>query len=387
MLLAFRTVQLHTRSRSVPNTTSFLCPARRCPFNDTSQVRHFSSDSQSQQAPPPPRRSASSVALALLVLALPSAYWYYDSRSKQALSITRFVPCPITHIQPLTPQTSIFTVALPASFAQPPPTHALTALYVAQPEIQIQRPFTPLYPLTPESTHVQLLVKRYDEKGAEMSQYIHRQQVGDELLLRGPEVTWHIDPDAKHLSFVRGLSLSAKGCTKYSRSYLFADCRRDGRHALCSACAPPAQLACIQPAFPLSPVRLLHKRPSFLRSGPAPALENIRSAVDAPLPAHQSRSLRGSSGWQARCVGHPASLASGRLQNARVRSRCVSLPCCVLVSKGERLLMTTTQPTKKDGRSSSGTCQSRSRQDGAYWRHAARFWGESRPSRQAVTCS
>lgn len=147
------------------------------------------------------RRSSASLYLAALALALPAVYYYSDYKERQTLSITRFVPCKITNIQPLTPQTSVYTVALP-KFATSPPSQALTALYVAQPEIQIQRPFTPLQPLTPSTNEVQLLVKRYDEKGAEMSQYIHRQAVGDDLLLRGPEVTWNIDLQTQHISFV-----------------------------------------------------------------------------------------------------------------------------------------------------------------------------------------
>lgn len=183
--------------------------ATRCPSRGLWQAsRNISSAAASSPRKSPRLRKSNCLIFgALALLSLPSAYFLYNaaSHNSQSIACSRFTPCTISNIQQLTPQTSIFTLDLPRAGFQPPgpPKHALTSLYVAQPEIQIQRPFTPLHPLQRDTRQVQLLVKRYDSAGAEMSQYIHRQRVGDQLLVRGPELTWSIEPNTKHITFVR----------------------------------------------------------------------------------------------------------------------------------------------------------------------------------------
>lgn len=181
-----------------------------CRLKSTASAKQAASRRLRQQQP-----SSALFLLAALSLSSIGGYLYYDywSSRDSAIAPFRFVPCKITNIHPLTPQTSVYTLSCPSGFLEDPPSKNLTAVYLAQPEIQIQRPFTPLQPIrSADDRELQLLVKRYDQLGAEMSQYIHRQRVGDELLVRGPEVTWFIDAAAKHITFV-SLSLISRGLT------------------------------------------------------------------------------------------------------------------------------------------------------------------------------
>lgn len=193
-MLGFR-LPLVSSVRCSPSPSTFK---QSCRFQSAASAK---SHHQLRQQQP----SSALLLLAALSLTSIGGYFYYDYSTSRdsAIASFRFVPCKITHIEPLTPQTSIYTLSCPSGFFEEPPSNTLTAVYLAQPEIQIQRPFTPLHPIrSADNRELQLLVKRYDQLGAEMSQYIHRQRVGDELLVRGPEVSWSIDPAAKHISFV-----------------------------------------------------------------------------------------------------------------------------------------------------------------------------------------
>lgn len=77
---------------------------------------------------------------------------------------------------------------------------AIQSLYIMQPEISIQRPYTPLNVEGFKGGELELVVKRYED--GEVSQYLHRRQVGDEVKVRGPVRTWKYDPSLKEIVFV-----------------------------------------------------------------------------------------------------------------------------------------------------------------------------------------
>jgi cytochrome-b5 reductase len=85
------------------------------------------------------------------------------------------------------------------------PIWRILSLFVREPTLQIERPYTPLYAdsLTgPRGAEpIQLLVKRYPD--GEMGKYVHSLQRGQGVGLRGPEVTWQ-DTQAKHLVLLVG---------------------------------------------------------------------------------------------------------------------------------------------------------------------------------------
>lgn len=68
---------------------------------------------------------------------------------------------------------------------------AIHTLYLAHPDIQVQRAYTPLYaaPLaSPSAASALLLIKRY--ASGEVGRYAHALRPGDEVWLRGPEKSW-----------------------------------------------------------------------------------------------------------------------------------------------------------------------------------------------------
>ncbi|KAK4701549.1 cytochrome-b5 reductase, partial [Phenoliferia sp. Uapishka_3] len=132
------------------------------------------------------------------ILAIGTATWYWATQEDPRLSEQKFVPLKITGVEKVNADTSIFKLALPKALL-PKEMYGgpILSLYVMQPDLQIQRPYTPLSfaPFASDgSTEVELLVKRYDT--GELSRWMHRLQVGDEVKVRGPVVTWDYRPDA-----------------------------------------------------------------------------------------------------------------------------------------------------------------------------------------------
>lgn len=142
------------------------------------------------------------------------------SNSQQSLSYSYFTPLTIRAIKQITSDSSVISLELPHellpdNFAYPEPPHTpLQALYIRQPELQIQRAYTPLNldcfqapdgddrsPNDGSNRSINFLVKRY--KDGEVSSYVHRQGPGDQLWVRGPVRTWTL-PEADELIFIAG---------------------------------------------------------------------------------------------------------------------------------------------------------------------------------------
>lgn len=112
-----------------------------------------------------------------------------------------FIPLKISSINALTDDASIIKLSVPS--ARVPKVSDLDAfsihhIYVKQPDLQIQRPYTPLTSSFlrsgPDSeSEISILVKRYAD--GEVSRWLHRLKVGDEVEIRGPLPTWRPPTD------------------------------------------------------------------------------------------------------------------------------------------------------------------------------------------------
>lgn len=150
--------------------------------------------------------------------------WTSDRSAKHVqrpLSYSYFTPLTIRAIKQITSDSSIVSLSVPKellpNFSEypDPPSTPLQAVYIRQPELQIQRAYTPLNldGFKVDAAHtsegstadgndtqsIELLIKRY--KDGEVSSYVHRQGPGDQLWIRGPVRTWTL-PEADELIFV-----------------------------------------------------------------------------------------------------------------------------------------------------------------------------------------
>ncbi|ORY90191.1 hypothetical protein BCR35DRAFT_299760 [Leucosporidium creatinivorum] len=171
---------LASRSSSFLARRVLLPSPRPAPQSRLLQTSSSARPSSSALKPKPsPLRAGATVVL----LALP-----------ERLSHHKFTPVKILSVTKLTPETSLFKLALPKELLDPtnPPYEAIQSLFVMQPDLQIQRAYTPLCaacfdPKGP--AEVDLIVKRYAD--GEASRYIHRLGPGDQIKIRGPVITWY----------------------------------------------------------------------------------------------------------------------------------------------------------------------------------------------------
>lgn len=67
---------------------------------------------------------------------------------RERLSPHHFTPLKVLSVEPLTPETSLYRLALPKALldpAHPPSPTAIKSLFVMQPDLQIQRAYTVRY--------------------------------------------------------------------------------------------------------------------------------------------------------------------------------------------------------------------------------------------------
>lgn len=152
------------------------------------------------------------MSLAAILAASGSGWLWFQKKTSKPLCYSYFIPLPLHSITKLNNESSIFELELPPSLLPdsalyPEPTDTpFQAVYIRQPELQIQRAYTPLSLdcfETPEQTQakrlIRFLVKRYHD--GEVSSYLHRLRVGDDVFVRGPVRTWTI-PEHDKLVFV-----------------------------------------------------------------------------------------------------------------------------------------------------------------------------------------
>ncbi|KOS14902.1 cyc2-cytochrome-c mitochondrial import factor [Malassezia pachydermatis] len=70
---------------------------------------------------------------------------------------------------------------------------AIYAYYIKEPTIQVERAYTPLFMMHKiDPTMLHFTIKRYGS--GELSRYLYRIPTGATVSLRGPELTWKLDP-------------------------------------------------------------------------------------------------------------------------------------------------------------------------------------------------
>jgi len=127
------------------------------------------------------------------------------------LSPDYFTPLKLLRKEKLNDHTSLFVLEVPPALRpHQNDGKAIKSVHVMQPELSIQRAYTPLSVAGFANGELELVVKRYAD--GEMSRYMHRQQVGDEIKVRGPVQTWLLDPTLEHIVFVSFLILLKKLC-------------------------------------------------------------------------------------------------------------------------------------------------------------------------------
>ncbi|GAA5934580.1 hypothetical protein JCM10213_002018 [Rhodosporidiobolus nylandii] len=189
----------------LPRTTTSLRAVLR-PSNPVSgslltPKRLASTSSTASNTPPPPRRRLLPV-LAASSLALLGGLYLYSTREEPAvLASDRWTPVKIQSVERLTPETSLFRLEVPRSLLPQalegdPTARPILSLFVKEPNLQIQRAYTPLSATSFSSsgpTTLDLVIKRYSD--GEASRYLHRLGPGDEMIVRGPSVTWYYRPE------------------------------------------------------------------------------------------------------------------------------------------------------------------------------------------------
>jgi hypothetical protein len=111
-----------------------------------------------------------------------------ESASSGPLSDSKFTPLKIISSAPASQDAKLILIDVPPHLM--PDESALApvfSFYVKDTDIQVQRPYTPLNGIDDDG-HIAFWVKRYSD--GEVSRWLHRKNVGDELELRGPVRTF-----------------------------------------------------------------------------------------------------------------------------------------------------------------------------------------------------
>ncbi|KAK8012750.1 hypothetical protein PG991_010125 [Apiospora marii] len=150
------------------------------------------------------------------VTGLTTAWYAFASGSKdESLNDTRFTAFDVVSNEPVSPTAFVLTIrsrdsALAKNSAKLKAAweHGLWSVEFKQPQLQIARHYTPLPPLEGEDgTEGQLRFLVRKMQGGEMSNYLSRMHVGDQVWLRGPHHGFDIPKrlgDAREIVFVAG---------------------------------------------------------------------------------------------------------------------------------------------------------------------------------------
>lgn len=139
-----------------------------------------------------------------LYLTIP--YSKFDRNLKEELDRYQYSKFKIKDIQNISDDAKLFTIDLPSNKLTDQSINVgyIQHLYIKQPHIQIERPFTPLEVIKADSKDIKLLIKQYDR--SEMTNYLSNLTIGDDIELRGPGLTLNLGDikDKSNLVFILG---------------------------------------------------------------------------------------------------------------------------------------------------------------------------------------
>lgn len=232
----FRSYQLATRPRFPISQRQFSSiPARRNSSTPNTPTGAPQAQSQSQQPPSSQRRgswkpwilfnAAGLSAVIITALVLKSARPTNDDPKNAVINKTSFSPFTITAKEQVSPTAFVLSVRpgdAPKGRSGGGPLkeawdHGLWSVEVKQPQLQIARHYTPLPPPPPASSNenanananedeeLRFLIRRLD--GGEMSTYLSKLRVGEQVWLRGPHLGFDVERRlgaAENVVFVAG---------------------------------------------------------------------------------------------------------------------------------------------------------------------------------------
>ncbi|KAK6066863.1 oxidoreductase FAD-binding domain-containing protein [Seiridium cupressi] len=215
------------RTRPVPSlhSQSLLArqPLQRAPLQASARSKFSTStrrlESKSLEVRPRASKGRSRkpwiYSLASVVLAGAAWYTLGSESSDDTLNTTKFTPFNIISKEQVSPTAFILTIRCPDNVKSKNSAkikaawdHGLWSVEMKQPQLQIARHYTPLPPLDDagvDTGNLRFLIRKMDT--GEMSNYLFRLQVGDQVWLRGPHYGFDVLKrmgDAKDVVFLAG---------------------------------------------------------------------------------------------------------------------------------------------------------------------------------------
>ncbi|GAO51759.1 ferredoxin reductase-like protein [Saitoella complicata NRRL Y-17804] len=111
-----------------------------------------------------------------------------------------FAPFEVEKVEDVSPTTRLFRlIPTEGTVVKEEQLQAIGHVFVKNPTMQIERPYTPT---SWSPSHIDLLIKAYPD--GEMSRYIHRQQPGEMIQVKGVYETWKVDREVEEVVCVVG---------------------------------------------------------------------------------------------------------------------------------------------------------------------------------------
>ncbi|CAM1508093.1 Fc.00g049410.m01.CDS01 [Cosmosporella sp. VM-42] len=151
--------------------------------------------------PPPPLQSRVASPLLIIALLITGGIYYLSTPSTRptTLNNTTFVPYTITSREAISPTSFVITIEPQTPNPSPPYLNAkstkwrwpLWSVEFKHPQVQIARHYTPIPPLGGDDGSLKFYIRAVGD--GEMSNYLCRRQVGEEVYLRGPHVGFELE--------------------------------------------------------------------------------------------------------------------------------------------------------------------------------------------------
>ena len=109
---------------------------------------------------------------------------------KAPLSPRHFTPATVIHNEESGPDTKLLRIAVPQEVlaaSDPSGFHNIWSVFIKDDDIQVERPYTPLYGID-DNGHMLFWIKKYPK--GEVGRWLHTKQPGEKIEFRGPLATW-----------------------------------------------------------------------------------------------------------------------------------------------------------------------------------------------------